>query len=78
MEGQSLLFKRLADIDAFNLELDAVHREEFGMRAAVRTGVASRPVKDLTAYADAVATRVCLSREEHIHLGPAQAGAYRG
>jgi Malic enzyme len=28
MEGKSLLFKRLADIDAFDLELDVVHPEE--------------------------------------------------
>jgi malate dehydrogenase (oxaloacetate-decarboxylating)(NADP+) len=28
MEGKALLFKRLADIDAFDLELDAVHPEE--------------------------------------------------
>jgi len=32
--------------------------------AAMRTGVASRPVRDLTAYSEAVATRVRLSREE--------------
>ena len=28
MEGKALLFKRLADIDAFDLEIDAVHPEE--------------------------------------------------
>lgn len=27
MEGKSLLFKRLADVDAFDLELDVVHPE---------------------------------------------------
>lgn len=46
--------------------------------AAVRTGAASRPVKDLTAYADAVATRVRLSREERTNPAPAEAEAYRG
>ena len=28
MEGKSLLFNRLADIDAFDLELEVVHPEE--------------------------------------------------
>lgn len=46
--------------------------------AAVRTGAASRVVKDLAAYADAVATRVRLSREERTDVAPAEAEAYRG
>jgi malate dehydrogenase (oxaloacetate-decarboxylating)(NADP+) len=45
--------------------------------AAVRTGAASRPVTDLAAYSDALATRVRLSHEEHIHIAPARAEAYR-
>ena len=43
--------------------------------AAVRTGAASRVVKDLAAYADAVATRVRLAREERTDLAPAEAEA---
>jgi malate dehydrogenase (oxaloacetate-decarboxylating)(NADP+) len=46
--------------------------------AAVRTGVASRPMTDLTAYSAAVATRVRLSRDERRYFAPAEAAAYRG
>jgi hypothetical protein len=57
---------------------DAVYRytNKGNLVAIVSNG--SRPVKDLTAYADAVATRVRLSREERTDLAPAEAEAYRG
>jgi len=45
--------------------------------AATRTGAASRRVTDLTAYAEAVATRVRLSHEERAHCAPAEPAACR-
>jgi phenylacetate-coenzyme A ligase PaaK-like adenylate-forming protein len=46
--------------------------------AAARTGVASRPLTDLTAYSDAVATRVRLSHEERAHRASAPPEACHG
>jgi malate dehydrogenase (oxaloacetate-decarboxylating)(NADP+) len=46
--------------------------------AAVRTGVASRPLTDLTAYSDSIATRVRLSHEERAHCAPAAPEARHG
>ena len=46
--------------------------------AAVRTGAASRPLTDLTAYSDSVATRVRLSHEERAHRAPAAPEARHG
>lgn len=46
--------------------------------AAMRTGAASRPVTDLTAYSEAVATRVRLSHEERAHRAPAAPEACHG
>jgi malic enzyme len=46
--------------------------------AAVRTGVASRPLTDLTAYSDSVAVRVRLSHEERAQPAPATPEARHG
>ena len=46
--------------------------------AAVRTGVASRPLTDLAAYSDSIATRVRLSHEERAHCAPAAPEARHG
>jgi malic enzyme len=46
--------------------------------AAVRTGVASRPLTDLTAYSDSVANRIRLSHEERAHCAPAAPEARHG
>jgi hypothetical protein len=46
--------------------------------AAMRTGAASRPVTDLTAYSDAVATRVRLSHEQRPRGAPAKPEACLG
>jgi malate dehydrogenase (oxaloacetate-decarboxylating)(NADP+) len=46
--------------------------------AAMRTGAASRPVRDLAAYGDAVATRVRRSHEEPAHHAPAAPEACHG
>jgi malate dehydrogenase (oxaloacetate-decarboxylating)(NADP+) len=46
--------------------------------AAMRTGAASRPVTDLAAYSDAVATRVRRSHEEPAHRAPAAPEACHG
>lgn len=45
--------------------------------AATRSGAASRPVTDLTAYSEAVATRVRRSLVERAHCAPAEPAACR-
>ncbi len=78
MEGKALLFKRLADIDAFDLEIDVTDAEEIvhvvkaiaptfgGINLedirAPECFVARRAVSDAAAYATAVAERM---RDRH-------------